>query len=161
MKIHLIICFFVLSLLSCNGLGPRDTSHDSPVKSITELADLPGVWYATRTTYKMLKEKNYKIDSVRLILHRDSSFEFINMPDCIDDPAGKPIKHQLLTVKGKWKPEEFKGAWEISMAFDKGELFETKTHLPFDVFYIDSEMVIMYFIGDPDQADVLVFRKRN
>lgn len=158
---HLIIFSLVMTLISCNGFGPRDTSHDTAVNSINELNGLPGTWNATKSVYKMLRGKNYTIDSVRLILHADSTFELTNTPDCINDPAGKSKDQLLESTKGSWTTQIMRNQWMLVMTFDQGKIFESKTRMNFEIRSIDSTLTISYFIGDPDQGDILMFKKET
>lgn len=161
MSLRYFILFLVLTFSSCHFLGPRDESNDIPIKSLTELKTLAGYWKATEATYDLLKEKKYSSDSVNLVLHKDSTFEFQNLPDCINSPFGDPTKGRLGDAKGKWNVYRFGDKWKLQMAFDKSELFNEKTFLEFDIAIVGSKLQIWQYIGDPDQADVLQFEKER
>jgi hypothetical protein len=159
MTLRYLIFFSTLTLSSCHFFEPRDESNDTVINGLTELKTLPGNWKATETTYALLKDKKYHLDSAKLVLNKDSTFEFYNLPDCINSPLGDPIKGKLGNAKGKWNIYHFGDKWKIQMAFEENELFDKKTFLDFDIVLVGSKFRIWQYIGDPDQADVLEFEK--
>ncbi|TKK64115.1 hypothetical protein FC093_23295 [Ilyomonas limi] len=159
MRLTIILFFIIVTTSSCHFFEPRDTSYDTPIKSLTQLNNLTGSWKATAETYELLKQRKYKVDSMSLVFRNDSTFVITNLPDCINDGFGESIDGKLYKVAGKWSVQKNKRDWEIEMAFDKNELFQAKTYMNFDIAITDSIYQLYWYLGDPDDAEPITFEK--
>jgi len=124
-----------------------------------ELKDLDGVWKATGITYSMIKREKYRMDSVKLILGKDSTFEAVNLPDCLSDQFGEPVKHQLLAATGNWRVEKTGKEWKMIMEFNKGRLFKERSGFEFDLYHSGNSILMSTYLGDPDEVKLLEFEK--
>ena len=161
MKISLLIFWIAFAICSCHFFQPRDTSNDTPIKNLNQLTKLPGNWKATSNTNEVLKKKNYQLDSMSLTLHEDSSFEIINLPDCINSTDGNSIAGELENVTGNWEVRKNQNRWDVEMAFDESKLFKVKTYRSFNIAIIDSSYQLYTYLGDPDQGEIIMFEKKN
>ncbi len=57
-------------------------------------------------TYNLAKRLKCPPGSIKIILHKDSTFEAINIPDCLSDGFRNPVAHRLLHTTGKWGVEK-------------------------------------------------------
>jgi hypothetical protein len=153
------ICFLCIGLSGCHFFGPRDLAPYNMITDRNELKDLNGVWKATGITYSMIKREKYKIDSVKLILGKDSTFEAVNLPDCLSDQFGEAVKHQLLSATGSWGVEKIGNEWKMSMEFNKGQLFKEKSTFDFDLYHSGKTILMSTYLGDPDEVKLLEFEK--
>ncbi|MFT3823796.1 MAG: hypothetical protein QM731_07735 [Chitinophagaceae bacterium] len=158
---YCLVFFAVIQLCSCHFFEPTDSSAEQPFKELKDLQGLPGVWNATDRTYEMLKKKEYKSGGVKLTLRSDSSFEFMNLPDCINSPSGDIVNRKSGNANGKWNVYSVKDRWELQMAFNEGELFPKKTFLSFEISQSGRDIKLWQYIGDPDMAEVLEFERRK
>jgi len=162
------ILIFILTLIfsSCHFSGPRDLQDTTAITEVAELKDMIGTWNATEATYDMVKERNYAVDSIKLLINNDSTFEAINIPDCFAEPLGRPLRRKLVNAKGKWKisnvkDSEGRAKYLLSLYFTKGDLFKEPEAYAFEMYKRNSSIFAFQYVGDPDQADMLEFRKAN
>jgi hypothetical protein len=94
-------------------------------------------------------------------LHRDSTFEAINIPDCLSDGFGNPIAHRLLHATGKWRVEKIVKDWKIRMELKPGKLFTKGMSTDFDVYLFHQSLLMGVYAGNPDEARALDFMKAN
>ena len=152
--------FLLLTLLcSCHFFGPRDLDRIKNISDKNQLDNLPGLWKAKQSTYKMLKAKKYQIDSIQLTLKSDSTFLALNLPDCINKPSGDTRTRLLLNASGHWTIYKFGDTWKMQMTFDKNKMLDKNAYLDFDILFLDKKLMLSHFIGDPDQADLLEFER--
>lgn len=149
------------ALCGCHFFGPRDMTGVKTITDITQLNNLTGVWRATDNTYNLTKRQQYPADSIKIILHKDSSFEAINIPDFLSDAFGNPVKHQLLHATGHWRPEKVGKDWKISMDFQPGRLFKNGRSTYFDIYLVGNDLLMGVYAGDPDEAKALDFIKNK
>ena len=134
----------------------------TPFTAITDMAqlkDLNGVWKATNFTYELTKRQKYPPDSIKIILHKDSTFQAVNIPDCLSDGFGNPVKHQLLNATGRWGIEKIGADWKLRMEFNRGQLFKKGVITFFDVYLSGNDILMSIYAGDPDDAKFLEFKK--
>ena len=158
-----LLCILItLFLYSCNGLGPIDRKSTKNISEKPAEQELSGEWEVDNFSYNLIKEQyDLKARKVELILRKDGKFEAINFPDFVADGFGKTINRKFVNATGEWTTELDKGIWVLNMRFDKGELFQSGMDMSYDLYEKDSELVIWTFIGDPDQGDRLMFKKRE
>ena len=161
MTSRILIFILTLTVLSCHFSGPRDLQDTKPVTEVIELNRMVGTWKATQVTYDMVQERNYAVDTIQLLLYKDSTFKAINIPDCFADPFGKPVHKRLVDAHGKWEVNNIKGKYSLTLRFDKGELFKENEGYSFEMYKRDTSIFAFQYVGDPDQADILEFRKAN
>ena len=156
---HAAMLLLSAALCGCHFFGPRDMTGITTITDITQLNNLPGVWTATNNTYDLMKRQQYPADSIKIILHKDSTFEAVNLPDCLSDQWGNPVKHQLLNATGRWRPEKIGKEWQINMDFKQGRLFKKGVTTNFDIFIKGNNLLMGTYAGDPDEAKSLDFTK--
>lgn len=163
MKIILPIGFLLsFILLSCNGLGPIDDSILKAVEIIPNDSLLVGEWEINSDSYDMIKEKykNYHGEKVSIVFYKDHRFKAFNIPDCVTDAFGDPVKGKFHHATGNWEVIKTGDRCELSMDFDPGKLYKVRTGTFYDLFKKDSSLVFITFIGDPDSSDKLYFTKK-
>lgn len=161
MTSRITIFILILTFLSCHFSGPRDLHDTKAITEVAELNRMVGTWKATEVTYDMVRERNYVVDTIQLILNSDSTFEAINIPDCFADPFGKPINKQLVNAHGRWAINKVQNKYLLALRFDKGDLFKENEGYGFEMYKRDTSIFAFQYVGDPDQADMLEFRKAN
>lgn len=134
----------------------RDTKA---ITKVSELNKLVGTWKGTDVTYDMVRERNYEVDTIQLILNSDSTFEAINIPDCFADPFGKPINKRLVNAHGLWAINKIQNEYLLALRFYKGDLFKENEGYGFEMYMRDTSLFAFQYVGDPDQADMLEFQK--
>ena len=155
---RLLIIFLLISLASCHGSKHPVIKHGHTVTDIKALDNLTGTWYSTPDSDTMLKKKNYRPDSIFIVLQQDSVLKAHHLPDCMT----AAIKGGLLQdALGVWKLHRDGDDWKLGVAFEAGKLFRYKTYTFFDIAVVDSVLTIYQYIGDPDKGDVLQFRKKG
>ena len=117
---------------------------------------MAGTWYATADTYVLLDKKKYVRDSVYLLLRPDSSFK-VRLPDCMDAASKGGLVWDAI---GSWRLFRSGDTWKLGMAFEKGRLFRYRTFTNFDLVVKDSVLTLSRYVGDPDKAEALQFRKK-
>ena len=163
MKIILPIGFLLsLILLSCNGLGPIDDSILKAVETIPNDSLLIGEWEINSDSYDMIKEKykNYHGEKVSIVFYKNHRFKAFNIPDCVTDAFGDPVKGKFHQAEGRWEVVKRSDRCALSMEFDAGKLYEHGVGTTYDLFRKDSSLVFITFIGDPDSSDKLYFTKK-
>ena len=158
---YAVISVLSFALSGCHFFGPRDMTNLSTITDVAQLNNLSGVWKATSNTYTLTKRLQYPADSITIILHKDSTFEAINIPDCLSDGLGNPVKHQLLNATGRWGVEQDGKEWKIRMEFKPGKLFAKGLYTDFDVYRSGNDLLMGVYAGDPDEAKALDFIKPN
>lgn len=156
MRTWLLAIIMGIALFSCRSRGASDINNGLPVTDIKELKGIVGAWHATEDTYAMLVKKNYVRDSIYIVLRDDSVFKAYHLPDCMDAAGNGGL---LLDAVGTWKLHLNGNDWKLSMAFEKGRLFRHKTFTDFDILVKDSVLTLFRYIGDPEEAEALQFRK--
>jgi hypothetical protein len=158
--LSVVVLFTCIALAGCHFLGPRDMSGFTMITDNKQPGSLNGVWKATGFSYDMIKSEDYMIDSIKLILHKDSTFEAFNLPDCLGDEFGHPIKHLLLPAKGRWRLSKITELWHMELDFDKGLLYKKGMTIIYPDLYLSGKTILMpTFVGDPDEAKYLEFEK--
>ena len=158
----LLYILITLFLYSCNGLGPIDNASMKNISKEPGEQELSGEWEVDNFSYNLIKEQyDLKDRKVELIFKKNGKFEAINFPDFVAEGSGKTINRKFVNATGEWETELYKGIWVLNMRFDKGELFEEGMYMSYDLYEKDSELVIWTFIGDPDQGDRLMFKKKK
>ena len=155
--VRLLVICAGLFLTGCQSRGTSDAGNSRPVTDKKELSDLAGTWYATEDTYTMLAEKKYPRDSIYIVLRNDSVFNAFHLPDCMDAANKGGL---LLDAVGTWRLHKNGDAWRLLMGFEKGRLFRYKTYSEFDIQVTDSVLTLLRIVGDPEEKDILRFRKK-
>jgi len=161
MTSRIAIFILIFTFLSCHFSGPRDLQDTKSITEIEELNKMVGTWKATEVTYDMVRERNYVVDTIQLLLNSDSTFKAINIPDCFADPFGKPVNKRLVNAQGQWQVSKIKDKYLLMLRFDKGDLFKKNEGFGFEMYKRDTSIFAFQYVGDPDQADMLEFRKAN
>ena len=157
----LLLCIFaVLLIAGCNGLWPIDEMIMQPLSVEPSDSDIIWKWEVDSFSYNLIKEQyNVKDQKVELLINKNGTFEAINFPDFVADGLGKSINSKLLNAKGNRKIT-LENTRVLTMEFDKGDLYKWGVGTSYDLYIKDSQLVIRTFIGDPDQADRLMFIKK-
>lgn len=156
MRAWLLIIAIGIALSACRSSGADEAVRGRPVTDQKELGEIAGTWYATADTYAMLAKKKYARDSVYMRLQPDSSFK-VRLPDCMDAASKGGLVWDAI---GTWKLHKNGDAWKLGMAFEKGRLFRYRTFTDFDIVVKDSVLTLFRYVGDPDKAEALQFRKK-
>jgi len=156
-----IICACFIMLASCHFFGPADNTGLNNISSLKDVTGLEGKWRLSKDSYTLLTQKGYNIDSIYMQLNKDSTFEAVNLPDCIPDEFGKPKKGALINAQGKWSIAKPGKSLALEMSFDKGLLFNKPTYITFNLYKITAtgKLMIGCFLGDPDSAEMLAFER--
>lgn len=156
MRTWLLAVAIGIAVSACRSTGADEVMRGRPVTAQKELRDIAGTWYATADTYAMLAKKRYARDSVYMLLRPDSSFK-VRLPDCMDAASKGGLVWDAI---GAWKLHQHGDAWKLNMAFEKGRLFRYRTFTDFDIVVKDSVLTLLRYVGDPEKAEVLQFRKK-
>ena len=143
-------------------MGPIDDSVLQAVETIPNDSLLVGEWEINSNSYEMIKEKykNYRGEKVSIVFYKNHRFKAFNIPDCVTDGFGNPVKDKFYDAEGTWEVVKRKDRCELSMNFDAGKLYEHGVGTTYDLFKKDSSLVFITFIGDPDSAEILYFTKK-
>ena len=161
MTLRIPIFSLIFIFFGCHFQGPRDLKETKPITTDVEVAHLSGIWKATKVTYDMVREREYSVDTIELQLNKDSTFEAVNIPDCFADPFGKPVHKRLVNGHGKWEINKVQDKYLLGLRFKKGDMFKENQGYSFEMYKRDTSIFAFQYIGDPDQADILEFRKAN
>ena len=153
------ICFLCIAFCGCHIFGPRDLSPFNMITDKNELKDLKGVWKAASPTYDLIKRQKYKIDSIKLLLRNDSTFEAVNLPDCMSDEFGEPVKYHLFSASGTWHVGKDRNEWKMRMNFDRGQLFTGGMIMDFDLYLSGKTLLMSTYVGDPHEVKLLEFER--
>ena len=93
------------------------------------------------------------------MLQPDSTFTFTGLPDCLPSPFGQQGHGKLLRATGKWQIRAYAGRWEADLHFDQGGLYPTGLSTNYFVAIVDSTYQLYTYLGDPDEAQVLMWTK--
>ena len=156
MRTWLLAVVTGIVLAGCHSKGAGNSSIGLPVTDQQLLNDIAGTWYATKETHDMLTKKKYARDSVYVKLNSDSSFK-VRLPDCMDAASKGGLVWEAI---GGWRLHKNGDDWKLGMAFEKGRLFRYRTFTDFDIVVKDSMLTMSRYGGDPDEEEVLQFRKR-
>lgn len=161
MKIFLSTLALLLLAGCGGGLGPIDETVVQAPSVEPSNVDIIWRWEVDSFSYDLIKEQyNIKDQKVELVMKKSGTFEAINFPDFVADGFGKAINGKLLYATGNWKLEQKKNTRVLTMKFNNGELYTWGVETSYNVYIKDSQLVILYFIGDPDQGDRLLFLKK-
>lgn len=155
MRTWLLVIVIGIVLTACHSKGAAIGSIGLPVTDQKALNDMAGTWYATAETHALLTKKKYARDSVYIKLNPDSSFK-VRLPDCMDAASKGGLVWEAI---GGWRLHKNGDAWKLGMAFEKGRLFRYRTFTDFDIVIKDSILNLSRYVGDPDEEEVLRFRK--
>jgi hypothetical protein len=153
----LLAVLFGMTLSACHDKQAADAAHGRHVTDQKGLTDMAGTWYATAETNALLDKKKYVRDSVYLILQADSAFH-VRLPDCLDAAAKGGL---IWDAIGAWRLHKNGETWKLGMAFEKGRLFRYRTFTDFDIRVLDSVLILSRYIGNPDEGEILTFRKKQ
>jgi hypothetical protein len=155
---HPIYIFTFIILTSCHFHGPIDENVMMKITKEPSDAELIGRWEVDSFSYNLIKKQYIiKDQKVELVLNDNGKCHAINFPDFINDGFGKSINGKLINGTGKWTIKPENNTWVLDLEFDNGGLISSS----FGLFKKNSELVIWRFIGDPDQADRLMFNKNK
>ena len=156
------LCILALLLAGCGGgLWPIDETVMQPLSVEPSSMNIIWTWEVDNFSYTLIKEQYHIQDKkVALVINEDSTFEAINFPDFVTDSFGQSINNKLLNATGRWKVEQEDATRVLNMEFTKGELYTWGAETSYALYSKDSQLVILDFIGDPDQGDRLLFIKR-
>jgi len=158
-----ILALLFVAMLSSSCFSPVDETVYKPITSKPNIQQLAGKWKADSGSYVLIKKKKvYKIDSLYLVLHEDSTFEVVNLPDCVADGLGNPVKGKLHNTSGSWEIENTRSnrkSWNVGLNFSHSELYKNGLRTEYALYMKDSKFVLICFVGDPDQGEQLLFVK--
>ena len=125
-----------------------------------KVKQLVGNWVLDSLSYVFIK-KHYKIGNEKILLNinEDGSMYFKNIPDLNIFNEKKSKESDLYNITGKWELFQFKegGKWFLDRKyFTKNVGLNTSLHLS----YKDGSLVIVNYIGDPDEGNRLIFNKK-
>ena len=152
------LCLLIISLEGCHSIKAK-LGISTQVSDKSELANLTGVWYATGTTYNMIKNKKYVVDTIHLTLYSNATFKATHFPDCIVPLSGEPVNHVSADGSGTWEIHKEGDFWKLRLDFKTSPVFIEKTFCDFDISSNKSTLILSEFIGDPDSVDILEFEK--
>lgn len=147
----------VVLVAGCHSGMTYKMTDTFPVTDKKYLSEMAGTWQATEDTYTMLANKNYRRDSIYIILQPDSAFK-ARLPDCMDAASKGGLAWDAI---GAWKLHKDGEVYKLSMAFEKGRLFRFRTFTDFDIMLKDSVLTLSRYVGNPDKEEVLQFRKSH
>jgi hypothetical protein len=160
MKYSIILLSILIASCSLNGLGPIDESAMKEIKTQPNDSIFIGTWKLDSMSYAVIKEKyKYKGEQVELTFNDDKTFNLKNAPDFITDGFGEPVKGEFLNTKGTWQTYQKDNHWEMQMVFESGDLYKYSMTTCYNIFEIDSTIVITHFIGDGDSGDRFLYYK--
>lgn len=160
MKKTLIYIVSLLILSSCHYFAPvNETVYKKP-SNVPTISQIAGRWAADSNSYNLIKKKGYKPDSISLIINNDSTFTAVNFPDLVANISGSPVKKELHNGSGIWRVYTPDKEPILYLTFKAGELFKTPSSIPLSPFTKDSKLVLLLWIGDPDNGEQIVFVKK-
>ncbi|MDP4151766.1 MAG: hypothetical protein Q8927_09855 [Bacteroidota bacterium] len=154
-------CLLAILSVGCQYARPLDTEGTEKLKDVASLPAMSGTWKATYLTYEMLGNLHYRIDSVELELHQDSTFTAKRFPDCLlNSPENKPVETALFDGAGTWSIADF-GRYGVAVYLDFVQPHKTGPHyfVQFDIYLGKQFIKLDQYVGDPDAGNVLEFSK--
>ena len=161
MKI-LSLLLFAMLLSACYFFGPVDETQYKQPGFVPTVQQLAGKWKADPGSYKLIKAKKvYKIDSLYMVLHNDSTFEAVNFPDFVNNNTELPVNGELYNASGKWRIDNYDNRPSIDLSFSTSAFFKVPTSRSIQIYsrVKDSKLVLWLWVGDPDEGNCLLFVK--
>lgn len=160
MKRLLIISTIIISFSACRYFGPVDGIVMKNIKSKPLSNELIGTWEVDSFSYNLIREEYENFDkSVQLIIDDSGKLTAYNLPDMVSDGFGRSINGEYFDCIGGWELDSLNSSWNLSVKYEPCELYKKGTWTTYDLYRFKGDLVIWVFLGDPDEARRLMFKK--
>lgn len=156
----LIICTIILTISACRYFGPVDGTVMKNVKTKPLFPELVGTWEVDSFSYKTINEEYVNTNkTVKLEISDSGKLIALNLPDMVADGFGRSIEGQFSDCKGTWKLDSINSKWNLNVSYEPCEIYKKGMWTNYDLYKFKGELVIWVFLGDPDEARRLMFKK--
>lgn len=142
----LIIFLIVNILVSCNFLGPLDSSIQTKNVDYSE-KDIIGTWKLDKFSYEYLSKKE-KTDSIFISFDKDSSFIINNSKELFNGTIDN------IKTTGSWEIIQTSKKKSLQLNYNNGS-----SQSGINIYQKGKDFQIWYFFGDPDSGERLRFLK--
>jgi hypothetical protein len=148
--------FFLLIFYLCQSLlgDPTNPTRRKPAQE-----DIVGVWSPTPACLEWMREKGgYRISTHTLTFRQDGTFKMTNMPDWwlnFGDSNGG-----FYSGSGTWKIDRVSDKWAIDVQLTSFSSYQNVFGTSFGLSGQKPPYQIYVGVGDPDNADFMVFERQ-
>lgn len=130
------------------------------VNTKPDISEFIGTWEADSFSYQLIKEEYSDCQKpVKMKINKSGEFYGLNFPDMISIGSGHSIRKEFKNCEGRWELDSLNGYWNLGVRFEPCELFKNGCLTSYNLYKFNGELVIWIFLGDPDEARRLMFRK--
>lgn len=142
-RLFLLLGAFAAFTMMCVNLDTEYFTKNKPKRK-----DLVGKYYPTEDTLKFISDEgNYTVDTISIQLYPDGTSEVINMPDWLRSASGES-GGKLNSWNGKWDIVKMQDWWKIELGSGIYPIAGDKP--PYQIWF---------YIGDPDNGNVMIFEQ--
>jgi hypothetical protein len=149
--------FLLTSYSLCQSLLLSDPTNPPRRKPAQE--DIIGVWSPTPACLEWMQEEGgYRISTHTLTFRQDGTLEMTNMPDWwlnFGDSSGG-----FYSCSGTWKIDKVNDKWAVDVHFTSFSSYQNGFGTSFGLSGQKPPYRIYIGVGDPDDADFMVFERR-
>lgn len=148
--------FLLLTFYLCKSLSSEPTN---PPRRKPAQEDIVGVWSPTPACLEWMQEEGgYRISAHTLTFRQDGTFKMTNMPDWwlnFGDSSGG-----FYSGSGTWKIDRVNDKWAVDVHFTSFSSYQNGFGTSFGLSGQKPPCRIYVRVGDPDDADLMVFERR-
>lgn len=158
-----ILLLIIICFSSCRyfNVSPANGITTKNVTEKPELNELVGDWQVDSISSTMLVEKGYKEKNIQLKLNANGSFQATHLPDFINVFGGS--EKTFFNAKGLWEivQNDNQENWVVQLNFAANKENRNGFATEFELYRHNDQLILWYFVGDPDLRERLLFEKKS